>query len=414
METETLYSREKAPLATKLRPETLEEIIGQPALADNAPLKVLIEADKLSSIILWGPAGTGKTTIARVIATRSERKFVEFNATTASVKDIRKEGNLAAKMDSCTVLFVDEVHRLTTVQQDALLPFVENGDLIFIGATTENPFHSVNSALISRSSIFGLEPLSIKSLYKILLRGVGYFRDNGQDVSVEEDAAKRIVTVSCGDARKVLSILEMAVEVTEDLHITLEVIKAVAPSKYLVFGNSEHFDFVSWMQGAIQASDPDAAVFALSKALEAGEDPRYLARRIMVSASEDAAGSPEAAMLAHSAYVAACEIGRPECDIIMSHAVVVTACCPRDKSAAMAIWSAIQNIRKDVDVFVPKEMRDCHYYGAEKLGQGDYKDGMNQTAYMGVSEVYFKPPITSKYKNRNLKYNDENRNGRDV
>lgn len=388
-----LFHNRHIPLAYQLRPRTLDEIVGQSHLiAKGAPLRKIIEADKLSSILLSGPAGTGKTTLAEVIASTTKTNFIRLNATSASVKDIRKAGQHATDEGIATVMFMDESHRMSRVQEDAFLPFVESGAIIFIGATTENPFHSTHSALLSRSQIFILEPLDNCDIARLILRGVEFYRKEGKDIEIDEEAILHIIKVSCGDGRKALSILELAVEIAEDNHITFATVEVIAPSKYMVFTKDTHFDLASWTQGAIQASDPDAAVFALAKWLEAGEDPRYIARRIIVCASEDAAGSPEAAMVAHSAYVAACEVGRPECDIVLAHAVTFIASCPRDKSAAFAIWEALKDVRNKADVEVPKEMRDCHYKGSEKLGHGSYKDGKNQHHYVGVSKKYYNPP----------------------
>jgi putative ATPase len=289
------------------------------------------------------------------------------------------------------VIYLDEVHRLSTNQQDVLLPYVESGSLIFIGATTENPFHSVNSALLSRCLTFQLEPLGLKDLLKILVRGLDWYREKGKDVQVDTDAAKRMAALSCGDGRKILTILEMAVEVAEVNHITLETVNSVAPSKFMIFSQDMHFDLASCFQGSIQASDADSAVYWLARWLESGEDPRYIARRLLVSAAEDGFSNPLCIAVAHAAYTSACEVGRPECDIVLSAATILVATAKRDKSAAMAIWSAVKDVRDNLDVLIPKEMKDCHYAGAAKLGHGAYKDGMNQDKYVGVNKKYYKP-----------------------
>lgn len=379
------------PLATILRPEKIDDIIGQEhLLSKDSPLRRLIEDNKLSSLILWGPAGTGKTTIARVIAKHCQLKFIATNATSCTVKDIRKQGDQAVKDSAPTVIFIDEVHRFSTTQQDVLLPYVEEGIIIFIGATTENPYHSINSALISRSHIFALESLTQKDLFKVLFRGVEHYRKS-RKLKVDVDAIKYISTVSCGDARKVLSILELAVELFNKDTVTLDMVKTVAPSKYTVLTNAAHYDLASAYQGSIQASDPDAAVFWLAKWLESGEDPRYIARRLLVSAAEDAFSNPICMAAANAAYTAAANVGRPECDIVLSAATILVATSPRDKSAAKAIWTAVRDVRENVDVIVPRQMRDCHYPGAEKLGHGAYHDGSNQPEYVGVKKKYFYP-----------------------
>jgi len=377
------------PLATRLRPTCLDEVVGQPSLiSQGSTLRRIIESDKLSSAIFYGPPGTGKTTMAEVIARRTNTPFKKFNATSATVAAIRKEGENAT-VESPIVMFVDEIHRFSKTQSDVLLPYVEEGLIILIGATTENPFHSLTPALLSRSQIFMFEHLTEKDLVKLVVRAMGVIRET-KDISIEPTAVKYLVSICCGDARKLINTLELAAESTNDT-ITRDVVEEIAPSKYLVFGKDGHFDLASAYQGSIQASDPDAAIYWLAKWLESGEDPRYIARRLMVSASEDAAGRPEAAMVAHSAYVAACEIGRPECDIILAHATILTATAPRDKSAANAIWAAVADVKKGKNIEVPKEMRDSHYPGATRLGNGAYHDGMNQSAYVGIDKRYYFP-----------------------
>lgn len=382
------------PLSVILRPQNLDEVIGQDHLIGfNAVLRKIIESDILTSAIFYGPPGTGKTTVAEVIANSTNSNFVKLNATSASVAAIRKEGQKAVNNARC-VMFVDEIHRFSKTQQDVLLPFVENGDICLIGATTENPFHSINSALISRSQIFQFESLTESDLIKVAVRVIKYYQDEGFNLDVEADAIQHIVRIACGDARKVINTLEVAVACLRN-KITLNGVMEIAPSKFMIFGKDEHFDLASAYQGSIQASDADAAVFWLAKWLESGEDPRYIARRLMVSASEDAALSPECAMVAHSAYVAACEVGRPECDIILAHATILTAEAPRNKRAANAIWKAVADVKKNKEEWVPKEMKDSHYPGAKELGNGKYADGCNQSAYgcnqsayVGVNKRY--------------------------
>jgi len=344
-------------------------------------------------MIFHGPAGTGKTTLAEVIASLTGSIFSKINASSAGVKEMRSAAEKSMTDVRKVIIFVDEVHRLSKNQQDVLLPYVEDGTLVLIGATTENPFHALSNALISRVILFEFEPISNKDLMHLLLRGVKYYRNEKYKVSVTDEAAKHIVTVSCGDARKLLTVLEYAVETSPDkeVKIDLELITQIAPSKFIPFSRKgeEHFDLASAYQGSIQASDPDAAVYWLAKWLESGEDPRYIARRLMVSASEDASGNPECIAAAHAAYTAACEIGRPECDIIMSHATVLIATSPRDKSAANAIWKAIKDVKEGAEVWVPKEMKDCHYPGAQKLDRGHYHDGKNQNMYVGVKKKYY-------------------------
>lgn len=379
------------PLATQLRPTTLDEVVGQShLLSPGCTLRKIIESDKLTSAIFYGPPGTGKTTVAAVIAEQTSSNFVKLNATSASVTTIRKEGQKAEKAGTKTVMFIDEIHRFSKNQQDVLLPFVEDGIIVLIGATTENPFHSLNSALLSRSQIFQFEPLDEKDLVKLVWKGISAYRDQFINVSIDSTAVKHLVRIACGDGRKVINTLELAVECANG-KITEEIIKEIAPSKYMVFGKDEHFDLASAFQGSLQASDADAAVYWLAKWLESGEDPRYIARRLLVAASEDAAGNPEVAAVAHAAYTAACEIGRPECDIIMAHATILIAQAPRNKMAALAIWKAVADVRRGEEVWVPKEMKDCHYPGASQLGHGTYHDGTNQKSYVGIEKQYVFP-----------------------
>lgn len=386
----------RVPLPSILRPEKLDDILGQNHLiGPGKSLRKLVESKRLSSLIIWGPAGTGKTTLARVIAKTSGFKFKPLNATDASVKDIRSEGDMAKKSGQTTVMFVDEIHRFSKTQQDVLLPLVEDGILILIGATTENPYMSVNNPLISRSHIFEVRQLTKTDLVRIFMKGVAYYRKIGQNITATEEAVLRTVVLSCGDARKVLMILELAVMTLPDdsLEINLDLINLVAPNKYNILGDTEHYDLASAYQGSIQASDPHSAVFWLAKWLESGEDPRYIARRLLVSAAEDAFSSPQCLIAANAAYTAAAEVGRPECDIVLSAATIMVALAPRDKSAAKAIWAAVKDVRDNLDIVVPDKMRDCHYQGAKKMGHGEYKDGINQHAYVGVNKVYYEPPL---------------------
>lgn len=379
-------------LAQLLRPKTLDEVVGQRhLLAPDAPFRKMVEQDLVRSIVLYGPAGIGKSCLAQLIADKTKSNFLKLNATTLAVADIRK---FMKQKTERKLLLIEEVYRLSRTQSDVLLPFIEEQGLSVVGSTTENPFCTLSSALVSRSQIFQLEPLADKDQAVLLKRGLDHYRSHGKPkLSIEAAAAKHIIRVSSGDGRKCLSILEMAVETNDSDVVNEKLVRAISPNKYMVFDSKgdSHFDYASAYQGSIQASDPDAAVYWLAKWLESGEDPRYIARRLMVSASEDAAGNPLAAAVALSAYISAKEIGRPECDIILSHATILTATSKRDKSAAKAIWVALKDVREDKDVWVPKEMRDCHYQGAEQLGQGSYHDGMNQSKYVGVNKQYFFP-----------------------
>lgn len=374
-----------------LRPKSLKDVIGQDhILSDGKIIHSIITNNTLTSLILFGPPGTGKTTLAEIIANSCGLPFFKLNATSATVKEIRKIGEAAITNGQKALIFVDEVHRFSSTQQDVLLPYVEEGHLVFVGATVSNPFHAVNGALISRAHIVELHPLTAKESLKVVGKGLNYYRSLGKELTISGDAAKHIINVSCGDARKILTIIQLVVELIGNGEITLEHAEVVAPSKYYRFNydGTEHFDLASAYQGSIQASDANSAIYWLAKWLESGEDPRYIARRLMVSASEDAAGNPECIAAAHAAYTAACEIGRPECDIILAHATILTATAPRNKTAAMAIWAAVADVKKGYDVEVPLEMKDSHYPGAKQLGHGDYHDGSNPIRYVGVKKHY--------------------------
>jgi putative ATPase len=378
-----MYLIDMPPLALQLRPKTFDDIIGQPHLTDpESVFRKCIEADNFSSFVLYGPSGTGKTSIVHVLEQRF--KIHKFNATTFTAKEVRK----VLDGDENIIVMIDECYRLTAPQSDILLPYLETSRVRFIGCTVENPFHSMRSSLLSRCHIFETEPLSQLDVLKVLIKGVNYLKEHWP-VHLEKDAAKYISVVANGDARKALSILEMAFNYKNN--ITIEIAKRVAPSKYFILADQDHFDLASAFQGSIQASDPDSAIFWLAKWLESGEDPRYIARRLMVSASEDAAGTPICAAVAHAAYIAAKEVGRPECDIPLAHATILVATAPRNKSAACAIWSAVSDVRHGVTIEVPKALKDSHYKSCEKLGHGSYNDGMNQEAYVSVGRRYYKP-----------------------
>ena len=377
------------PLAHKLRPTKLSEIAGQEhLLGPGMPVRRLIENRKLVNLLFWSTsAGVGKTTLARCIASELGMKLYEFNATTFTVKSLRE---VIDKVEN-PLMFIDEISRLNQVQSDVLLPHLESGKITLIGAQIGNPYFSLQSAIISRCIVFYLEPLKEKDLLKLLLRAIKHYKDNGKSIKIETEAIKYLINISNGDGRKILSTLDLAVEVSQVENITLEIVKLVSPSKYVVYNEDNHFDFASAEQGSLQASDVDSAIYWLAAWLESGEDPRYIARRLMISASEDACSTPEAAMIAHSAYVAACEIGRPECDIILAHAVTIIASAKRDKASAIAIWEALKDVREKEIIPVPKELRDSHYASASKLGHGAYHDGMNPEAYVGIEKKYFRP-----------------------
>ena len=394
---------DREPLPHRIRPRTLDEFIGQEDIVgEGTLLRSMIESDKLQSAIFYGPPGTGKTTLAEIIAGCTNAHFVRMNATTSGIREAR-EAISAARIEydlnkRRTILFVDECHRHAKNQQEAFLPSVESGTISFIGATTENPYFSVAGPLISRSHIFQFNPLNQKDLLKALSRGVEYYRSIGKSIVVNADAAKYLAIKVDGDARKILATLELIVESFYDEAIEMLVDVAVCqkalPHKSVMFDRSGdgHFDYASCLPGAIQASDPDAAVYWLARSIVAGEDIMYIARRLAVAAAEDVGvGDPRAIPLAMGVVDACKMIGLPECALHLSTLAVFLASSNRNKSAAMAIWEALDDARDNYSIAVPPEMKDCHYKGAAKLGHGAYHDGRNQDAYVGINKRYWKP-----------------------
>lgn len=383
------YMREKnmdkeAPLASRLRPVTLDEVVGQQHIIGKDKLLYrAIKADKISSIIFYGPPGTGKTTLAKVIANTTSAEFTQINATVAGKKDmeevVKKAKDTLGMYQKKTILFVDEIHRFNKSQQDYLLPFVEDGTLILIGATTENPYFEVNGALISRSSIFELRPLSKEDIKTLLLRaltdkekGMGSY-----DAKIDEDALDFLSDIAGGDARNALNAIELGVLTTKRsqdgiIHITLEVASECIQKRVVRYDKDgdNHYDTISAFIKSMRGSDPDAAVYYLAKMLYAGEDIKFIARRIMICASEDVGNAdPRALMVAVSAAQAVERIGMPEAQIILSQAVLYVATAPKSNSAVNAIFAAMDNV-KSHKTTVPAHLQDAHYKSSGKLGHG--------------------------------------------
>ena len=383
------YMREKeqekeSPLASRMRPTVLDEVVGQQHIIGRDKLLYrAIRADKLSSVIFYGPPGTGKTTLAKVIANTTSAEFRQINATVAGKKDmegvVRQAKDLQGMYGKKTILFIDEIHRFNKGQQDYLLPFVEDGTVILIGATTENPYFEVNGALLSRSSIFELKPLEKEDIRTLLLRavndtekGMGSFR-----AEIDEDALEFLADLSGGDARSALNAIELGVLTTERsedgiIHITLEVASECIQKRAVNYDKrgDNHYDIISAFIKSMRGSDPDAAVYYLAKMLYAGEDVKFIARRIMICASEDVGNAdPMALTVAVSAAQAVERIGMPESQIILAQAVTYVACAPKSNSAVNAITAANQSVRQ-YQTTVPSHLRDSHYKGAQKLGRG--------------------------------------------
>ncbi len=398
------------PLAARMRPARLDEFVGQQHfLGPDKLLRRLLEADRLGSVIFYGPPGTGKTTLARLLAGESRSRFRQLSAVTSGVKDLRElladaHDQLAAAGQK-TLLFIDEIHRFNKTQQDVLLPDVEEGVVILVGATTENPFFAINSALVSRSRVFQFEPLTsadIKTLVHRAVadknRGLGSF-----DIRLHDDALDFLAEICDGDARRALSALEVGVlschgnpiEVTRDLIAESVQRKAVMYDRQ---GDS-HYDSASALIKSIRGSDPDAALYWLARMLEGGEDVRFITRRLVILASEDVGNADPAALPLAVAAAQACEqIGLPECQLTLSQAVTYLACAPKSNAATVAIFAARGDIREGKLLPVPVHLRDGHYGGAKQLGHGegyqyshDHEDGVAAQDYLGVDREYYHP-----------------------
>lgn len=375
----------KEPLAYRMAPRTLDEFVGQEhILGKGKLLHRMIQADRISSIILFGPPGTGKTSIARIIANTTKAPFYRLNAVTAGVKDIKQvvedTQNTFLNPTGKSVLFIDEIHRFNKAQQDALLPYVEDGTVVLIGATTENPFFEVNKALISRSTVFMLEPLKKEHISRIIDMALAD-RERGLGdlpVLLDEDARDFLIEMAGGDARVALNALELAVMTTpmnedKQYHITLDVIVDCVQKKPVRFDKSaeQHYDNISAFIKSMRGSDPDAAVFYLARALYAGEDPEFLARRIMICASEDVGmANPNALTVAVAAAEAVRMIGMPEARIILAQAAVMVATSPKSNASYMAIEKALEDVEKKYTGEVPMHLRNAPVKGMENLGYG--------------------------------------------
>ncbi|MCM1388111.1 MAG: replication-associated recombination protein A [Bacillus sp. (in: Bacteria)] len=375
----------ESPLAARLRPVTLDEVVGQQHIIGKDKLLYrAIMADKISSIIFYGPPGTGKTTLAKVIANTTSAEFTQINATVAGKKDmeavVEQAKNVSGMYGKKTILFIDEIHRFNKGQQDYLLPFVEDGTIILIGATTENPYFEVNGALISRSIIFELKPLSEEDIKTLLLRAV-YDKEKGMgayDAVIDEDAVDFLAELSGGDARHALNAVELGIMTTnrsEDgkIHITLKVAEECIQKRVIRYDKSgdSHYDTISAFIKSMRGSDPDAAVYYLGRMLYAGESVAFIARRIMICASEDVGNAdPNALTVAVSASLAVERVGMPEAQIILAQAASYVACAPKSNSCSQGIFEVMETVERTGNLPIPTHLQDAHYKGAAKLGHG--------------------------------------------
>ncbi|MCR4728202.1 MAG: replication-associated recombination protein A [Lachnospiraceae bacterium] len=414
----------ESPLAARMRPRTVEEVVGQEhILAEDKLLYRAIKADKLSSLIFYGPPGTGKTTIAKVIANTTKAEFCQINATIAGKKDMEEVVENAKQTmggyGRKTILFIDEIHRFNKGQQDYLLPFVEDGTVVLIGATTENPYFEVNGALISRSAIFELKPLTPEAVGTLIdralsdtERGLGSF-----DADITQEARAFLADQAGGDARRALNAIELAAMTTgrsEDgkIHITLDVAKECIQKRVVLFDKDgdNHYDTISAFIKSMRGSDPDAAIYYLAKMLYAGESVTFIARRMMICAAEDVGNAdPQALVVATSAAQAVERVGMPEAQIILAQAVAYIATAPKSNAAVCAIGEAMDKVKETGNLPIPTHLQDAHYKGASKLGHGigykyahDYKNNYVKQQYLPyeLNDVQFYRPSDNGYEQK--------------
>jgi len=362
----------RGPLASRLRPQRLDDVVGQDhLLGPQGALRALVDARRLTSVILWGPAGTGKTTIARLLADAVGAAFESRSAVSAGVKDVRDVSEEARRrlgeQGRATVLLLDEVHRFSKSQQDALLPSVEDGTLTLVGATTENPFFEVNGPLLSRSTLFRLEPLDHHASLTLLHRGLAV-----EGGTIEEDAAEAIVSSVDGDGRALLTTLEVALAIAgKSRHVTLDGVERARTTRALTWGRDDHYDVISAFIKSIRGGDPDAGLHWLARMIVAGEDPRFIARRLVILASEDVGMADPTSLLVASAAAHAVEyVGLPEAQLNLAQAVVHLATAPKSNRTALGIWKALDDVRSRPAGLVPAHLRDAHYRSAERIGHG--------------------------------------------
>ena len=404
-----------APLAARMRPRTLEEFVGQEHfIGPGKLLRRMLQSDRLTSAVFYGPPGTGKTALAHVIAGMTRSHFEEINAAGVGVAEVRRL--LAEAKDRLettgrrTVLFIDELHRFNRAQQDVLLGDVERGLVILLGATTENPFFALNGPLLSRSQVFEFRPLEGGQVLDLLHRAAADAERGlgGYPLQLTDEAAEHLAVMCDGDARRALAALEVAVlsqldekgpaaEIVVDLEVAADSIQR----KVLQYDGTgdEHYDAASALIKSVRGSDPDAAVYWLARMLEAGEDPRFIARRLVIAAAEDVGNAdPQALVVAQAAADATAFVGLPECQLPLAQAAIYLSCAPKSNASAKAIWQAAADVREGRTVPVPRHLRDSHYPGAKRLGHGqgykyhhDYDQGQLSQEYLGVDKVYYVP-----------------------
>lgn len=422
-----------APLAVRMRPSTLDDYVGQEkAVGEGSWLRSAIEHDVLSSVILYGPAGTGKTTLAHIIAARTRSEFVEVSAVTGTVKDLRREIEAATRrlmqLDRRTILFIDEIHRFSRSQQDALLHAVENRTVVMVGATTENPYFEVNSALISRSRVVELVHLTDADVARLVRRALAAPEGLAGAFTAEDGVVEAVCTLAAGDARAALTTLELASEIArtrvaagEGRAITLEDVQVANPRRGLAYDKSGdmHYDVISAFIKSMRGSDPDAAVYWLARMIDSGEDPKFIARRIMIQAAEDIGNAdPQALLVAEAAFRAAEVIGYPECRIILAQAAIYNALAPKSNAAEAAIDAALADVRASGQREVPAHLRDRHRPGSDAYGPyrypHDYPEGWVDQRYLpdGLEKGAFWRPSGRGWEEWRCELSERDRTGR--
>jgi len=381
--TELENQNKQVPLAELLRPKSLDDFLGQSnVVAENSPLLNLLKTNRLFSLILWGTPGCGKTTLARIISTQTKAHFIEMSAVNSGVKDIKdavEQAKSALRSGVKTILFIDEIHRYSKTQQDALLPHLENGTIFLIGSTTENPSFQVIPAMLSRVQIIRLNPLSDESMKNIIIKGFDYLQENYQKVEFDEEVVKFIINHSRGDARAALNLVEnsyFSSDLVKNKRIlNIETLENISQQRNTRYSQQEHYDCASAFQKSLRGSDPDAAIYYLAKMISAGEDPRFIARRLVVTASEDVGNADtNALVIAMTAYKAVELLGLPEGRIPLAQAVIYIAKAPKSNTTICAIDKALSDIESGLDYPPPMHLRDAHYKDASKYGFGvDYK-----------------------------------------